>query len=395
MARESAAPMEEGNRYRETFDAAIGDILGQAVRIVAAEPALLIPGTAILRHQRKAASVRRRHEEEGLLVPPVVIASITSRCNLACAGCYMHGRGERPDAEMSPAVLAWVADQAADLGVSVIVLAGGEPLVRLEEIVGLARAHPRILFPVFTNGLLIDDAVAGTIAGCRNLVPVVSFEGLREETDRRRGSGVYDRLLGVCSRLKGRGVFFGCSVTTTRENFDRVTSEAFVRQMLETGARVFTFVEYVPMAPGTGDLVLTRDQKTTLQAVLADYSRTLPALFVGFPGDEDAYGGCLAAGRGFVHVSPSGDLEPCPAAPYSDANLTAVPLRDALQSRLLGRLRETPELLTESSGGCALRANRVWVEELASREAFPAGRAGGCVASGDADGDGVAEGTLF
>src|SRR5512133_2636075 len=128
--------MQEKNRhYRELFDQTIGETISQALRIIAADPKLAIPGTLILHHQRKAAQVRRRHENNGLLVPPVMIASITSRCNLACAGCYMHGRGERPKAEMSPAVLASVGDQAVELGVSVMVLAGGEPLVRLDEIV--------------------------------------------------------------------------------------------------------------------------------------------------------------------------------------------------------------------------------------------------------------------
>ena len=69
-----------------------------------------------------------------------------------------------------------------------------------------------------------------------------------------------------------------------------------------------------------------------------------------------------------MHVSPSGDLEPCPAAPYSDANLGAVPLKEALRSRLLARLREAPEVLTESEGGCALRANRAWVEEITGHD---------------------------
>ena len=206
--------------------------------------------------------MRRQHEREGLLVPPVMIVSITSRCNLACAGCYMHGRGTKP-AEMSPEILASVVAQAAELGVSVIVIAGGEPLVRQEEIFALAKAHPRILFPVFTNGLLIDDIVATAIARYRNIVPVISFEGFREETDTRRGCGVFDRLLAVCARLKERGIFFGCSVTTTRHNFGNVTGEPFIGQMREAGARVFTFVEYVPMEPGTGALVLTPDQKKT------------------------------------------------------------------------------------------------------------------------------------
>ena len=367
MTKNPEERMETSN-FRDQFDVTISETLAQAVRIISSDPALLIPGTLILHHQKKAAMVRKRYEREGLLVPPVIIASITSRCNLACAGCYMHGRHEKPVPEMSPETLASLASQAALLGVSVVVIAGGEPLVRQDEIFRIAKAHPAILFPVFTNGLLIDDAVAETIASCRNLVPVISFEGFREDTDSRRGDGVYDRLLATCARLKRRDIFFGCSVTTTRKNFSSVTDESFIRQMTGAGARVFTFVEYVPMEPGTEDLVLTHEQKKVLQIVLSDFNRKFPALFIGFPGDEDAYGGCLAAGRGFVHVSPAGNLEPCPAAPYSDANLAEMPLKEALASRVLERIREAPEVLTETSGGCALRANRAWVQEIMGRQ---------------------------
>jgi MoaA/NifB/PqqE/SkfB family radical SAM enzyme len=359
--------MEDASgEYRDAFDRTIAETLSQAIRIIAAEPALFLQGSVILHHQRRASGIRKRYEQEGLLVPPVMIASITSRCNLACAGCYMHGRAGTPAPEMSPEILASVASQADELGVSVLVIAGGEPLVRQDEIFALAQDHPKILFPVFSNGLMIDETFAGRIAQHKNIVPVLSFEGFREETDLRRGSGVFDRLLAACGLLKKQGIFFGCSVTTTRENFDRVTGEAFIRQMLTTGARVFAFVEYVPMATGTENLVLTPEQKKDLQIVLANFSRKFPALFIGFPGDEDEYGGCLAAGRGFVHVSPSGDLEPCPAAPYSDANLAQVPLKEALASRLLSRIRDEHGLLTESRGGCALRANRTWVHQILS-----------------------------
>jgi MoaA/NifB/PqqE/SkfB family radical SAM enzyme len=369
MTADGAAPGgTSGIPYRNAFNQTIGETIAQAVRIIGQDPVLLVPGSIILHHQKKAAAVRKRHEEQGLMVPPVMIASITSRCNLACAGCYMHGRGGKPAGEMSSEILVSVVDQAAGLGVSVIVIAGGEPLVRQEEILRIAKAHPRVLFPVFTNGLLIDEPMATAIAACRNIVPVISFEGFRGDTDQRRGHGVFDRLLAAAGRLKERAVFFGCSVTTTRENFFRVTDEAFVREMVKAGVRVFAYVEYVPMAPGTAGLVLTHEQKKALQAVLADFNRKFPALFIGFPGDEEVYGGCLAAGRGFVHVSPSGDLEPCPAAPYSDADLGKVPLEEALRSRLLGRLREKPEVLAETEGGCALRANRAWVEEIMGRD---------------------------
>jgi MoaA/NifB/PqqE/SkfB family radical SAM enzyme len=352
---------------RDVFDRVIAETLAQAIRIIAAEPALVIPGSLILHNQKKAAGVRRRYESEGLVVPPVIIASITSRCNLSCSGCYMHGRQEKPAPEMSSDTLVALADQAAELGVSVFVIAGGEPLVRRDEIFRIAKAHPAILFPVFTNGLLIDEEITAKIAKYRNIVPVISFEGFRQDTDSRRGEGVFERLLAICDLLKQRNTFFGCSVTTTRDNFSRVTDGEFIQQMIRAGVRVFTFVEYVPMAPGTGNLVLTNEQKKVLQIVLSDFNRNHAALFIGFPGDEEEYGGCLAAGRGFVHVSPSGNLEPCPAAPYSDTNLTEIPLKEALRSRLLSRIRDEPEVLTETTGGCALRANRVWVEELTER----------------------------
>ncbi|MGB7787614.1 radical SAM/SPASM domain-containing protein [Methanoregula sp.] len=356
-----------GQDYRRRFDATISAVLHQGLRIIHADPGLFLAGTRIAYHQKKAAAIRKEHEDRGLVVPPVMITSITSQCNLACGGCYMKHRGatEHPG-EMSPETLASLAGQAAELGVSVIVIAGGEPLVRKDEIFQLAGAFPEILFPVFTNGLMIDAGVADAIAGCRNIVPVISFEGFRAETDGRRGTGVYDRLLSICGYLRDRKIFFGCSITITRENFDCVTGETFIRQMIGAGARVFTFVEYVPIEPGTDELALAGEQKIMLNSLMSVFGSKFAAIFIGFPGDEEAFGGCLAAGRGFVHVSPSGDLEPCPAAPLSDANLVHVPLADALRSRLLSRIRDEHGLLTESTGGCALRANRVLVQQVLS-----------------------------
>ena len=308
-----------------------------------------------------------RHEKAGLFVPAVMIVSITSRCNLTCKGCYMKVQRQNTPREMSPAQLVSVVGQAAGLGVSVMVIAGGEPLLRKQEIFSLARSFPDLLFPLFTNGLMIDEACAKEIAGLKNIVPIISFEGFREDTDLRRGLGVYNRLVEACSRLREKKIFFGCSVTVNQANFARVTSEAFVRQMIDMGARVFTYVEYVPIEPGTETLVLSGAQREILNTVLEKFTGQYPALFIGFPGDEEVFGGCLAAGRGFVHVSPYGDLEPCPAAPYSDANLTTVPLEEALKSGFLEEIRKNHGALTETQGGCALWTNRQWVQSLIAK----------------------------
>jgi MoaA/NifB/PqqE/SkfB family radical SAM enzyme len=91
-------------------------------------------------------------------------------------------------------------------------------------------------------------------------------------------------------------------------------------------------------------------------------------LFVAVPGDEKQFGGCLAAGKGFVHISAEGNVEACPFAPYSDSNLRNMSLREALQSRLLKAIRDNQESLQEGQGGCALWDRREWVQSLCTPE---------------------------
>jgi MoaA/NifB/PqqE/SkfB family radical SAM enzyme len=126
---------------------------------------------------------------------------------------------------------------------------------------------------------------------------------------------------------------------------------------------VFFFVEYVPFDAATEDLVVTGAQKDSLPARLAGLREKFPAVFLDFPGDEGAFGGCLASGRGFVHVNARGSVESCPFAPYSDSSIEKMPLADALGSPLLGRIRLLQEGLGHT-GGCALFENREKVESL-------------------------------
>jgi len=358
-------------QYRDLFDNAIAATLLAGIRLIAGSPSLALRGAAILRNQRKAAGIRKQYEKEGIMIPAVMMISLTSRCNLSCKGCYQRAQHRATAPEMDAGQLGSIISQAEELGVSVIVFAGGEPLMRKDEILALAKSHPALLFAVFTNGLLIDEDLAGRIANTRNIVPMLSFEGFRQETDLRRGGGVFDRLLATCSLLKEKGIFFGCSVTVTRINCSRVLDAAFTESMLAAGSRAFAFVEYVPVEPGTEDLVVTPEQRSALNRCLAGFSDTYPAIFIGFPGNEAIYGGCLASGRGFIHVSPSGDLEPCPAAPFSDANLTQMPLKEALRSGLLEKIRMEHGRLTETDGGCALWTNRNWVLGLLGKTVKP------------------------
>ncbi|MBP2134208.1 MoaA/NifB/PqqE/SkfB family radical SAM enzyme [Methanomicrobium sp. W14] len=355
----------EERSYRDIFDGVIEATIKNAGRIASKNPGLVLTGAKIAYHQKKAAAKRAEYERKGVLVPGVMMISLTSRCNLTCMGCYMNSRECRlGSSDMTDEEVSDIISQARDLGVSAVVFAGGEPFLRLPLILSLAKRYHEMLFPVFTNGLLIDEAVSKELGRHKNIVPMLSLEGFSVETDFRRGEGTYEKLMDVCRRLSERGMFFGCSLMVTSKNMPCVTGEEFVSDMVSRGVLAFVYVEYVPIEAGTEDLVLTKEQQSHLREKLHEYCDRFPALFIGFPGDEDAYGGCLAAGRGFVHVSPSGDLEPCPAAPFSDMNLKTVPLEDALKSGLLEKIRKSHGMLTESGGGCALWANREWVKTL-------------------------------
>ena len=85
---------------------------------------------------------------------------------------------------------------------------------------------------------------------------------------------------------------------------------------------------------------------------------------ISFPGDEKHMGGCLAAGRGFFHIGPDGNAEPCPFSPYSDSNVLTLGVKGALQSPLFKKLRAVHLVGGEHSGGCALWEHREEVEQM-------------------------------
>ncbi len=100
---------------------------------------------------KKAAAYRKKREREGLHIPAFLIASITGSCNLHCEGCYSRDthattdeeqKGELTDKEWSD-----IFTEAKSLGISFIVLAGGEPLLR-EGVIKAAAATGGVMFPV-------------------------------------------------------------------------------------------------------------------------------------------------------------------------------------------------------------------------------------------------------
>ncbi len=323
----------------------------------------------LLRHlfwQWQAGLIRREQEKKGLHVPAFAICSVTHTCNLRCKGCYSHHlHTKEPGQELSIERLERMIGEAQSLGLWLMLIGGGEPLMR-SGLIALLCKYQKMMFPIFTNGLLLDEKAADEIQHAKNIIPIVSIEGDQMQTDERRGRGVYKQVKGTFARLQKRNMLFGASVTVTSENIHLVTDEAFVSELHQNGCSIVFYIEYIPCE--NEKLVISEAQRQLLGKRLTRLRKEYPIMLVAFPGDEALFGGCLAAGRGFVHISSSGSVEPCPFSPFSDISIENESLAKALDSKFLKAVRNNHEMLSEHEGGCALWENREWVSSLLQNE---------------------------
>ncbi len=346
----------------------VEEIVRDAIKATLSNPKESLFMARFARASQKAAKLRRDAETRGEHIPPFLISSITSRCNLHCAGCYARANNTCHDEavrnQLSDREWERIFLEARALGISFILLAGGEPLIR-QDVIKKAGQIPDILFPVFTNGTMIQKEYLSIFDQHRNLVPVLSIEGDKDRTDQRRGDGIYAVLQKSMIELKENNLIYGASITVTKENKEEVTNREFLDSLYTNGCKLVFYVEYVPMEQGQEMLAPDDKDREYMDKAVENLRKTYDGmLFISFPGDEKTSGGCLAAGRGFFHINPTGGAEPCPFSPYSDTSLRDCSLKEALQSPLFLRLREDDILLTDHLGGCVLYNQRELVEEL-------------------------------
>ena len=349
----------------------IRNIMGHAYTNVLANPR---EARFVARMQKAFRRSERRRkavlEAEELAVPPFLIASIATTCNLQCKGCYARKNGIAADPgaskkeTLTPEQWRTIFDDAAAMGVSFCLLAGGEPLTQ-RAILEQAAEVKDIIFPVFTNATLIGPQYIDFFKRHLNIVPVVSLEGDAEATDGRRGKGVYQRALLSMEMLHKEHLFFGTSITVTTENYRKVTSLDYLRHLAELGCRLVFFVEYVPFDESTQHLAFKDEHVAEMEELLEQRREEVKdIIFLSFPGDEKALDGCLAAGRGFFHIGPDGAAEPCPFSPFSDSNVAQMGLKEALKSPLFTKIRAAKALGWEHTGGCTLYEHRDEVEAM-------------------------------
>lgn len=151
---------------------------------------------------------------------PVVIWNLTRRCNLACKHCYAISSNREFPGELSTDELYTVMDDLKAFRVPVLILSGGEPLLR-PDIFDLSKRAKGMGFYVglSTNGTMITEENVGAIAECGYDYVGISLDGIESTHDRfRRREGAYRESLHGIRLCRDKGLKVGVRFTLTQDN---------------------------------------------------------------------------------------------------------------------------------------------------------------------------------
>jgi len=155
---------------------------------------------------------------------PVVIWNLIRRCNLTCKHCYSISADTDFPNELSTEQVFGVMDDLKQFGVPVLILSGGEPLLR-PDIFDIAHRAKAMGFytALSTNGTLIDDSNIEKIAGVGFDYLGISIDGIAETHDKfRRKEGAFDASMAALRRCHALGIKVGLRFTMTQDNAEEL-----------------------------------------------------------------------------------------------------------------------------------------------------------------------------
>jgi len=337
--------------------------------------------------------------------PYVISWNLTYRCNLACEHCYLDAGGSplvqseafADRGELSTDECRKVIDDIASFAPeALVILTGGEPLLRRDIVPIIRHAHASDLWVVVgTNGVSITETLAQLLKkeGVRGLA--LSLDAL--DADRhdgfRRVKGAWDNTVRGAKILDQVGLPFIVQTTVGAHNRDELKQIADFA-FTELGAKVWNL--YFLVQTGRGEFVsdiapeeydgvlaqLSEIQKEYKGRMMVN-AKCAPHYIKQLYGEDPASpflktfsggaGGC-PAGSHYMGIRPNGDATPCPYLPVFGGNLREQKLSEIWrESETFTRIRQRPRLggrcgdceFNGYCGGCRARAYGVTGDMMA------------------------------
>ncbi len=300
--------------------------------------------------------------KRGEFFPPYLYISIINSCNLRCQGCWVdvEAKQEKIEAE----ALDKMINEAKEMGNVFFGILGGEPFMH-KEMLEVLEKHPDAYFQVFTNGHFITDEVAKKIRRLGNVTPLISVEGSEIISDQRRGrGGVYNQTMAGIHNCLNNKVMTGVCTSLCQSNYEDLLQEEWIDRLIEMGVMYTWFHIYRPVGKdSTPELALTLEQQKQARQFVVDMRVKKPIIVIDAYYDADGTSLCPAV-TGFTHhISPWGDIEPCPVVQFSKESIyDSRGLKETFNSSEF--LRGFRELAATHTRGCVALERPDLVVEL-------------------------------
>ena len=312
----------------------------------------------------RSVEAYKRRLARGEHFPPFLFLSIINSCQLRCQGCWVDV--EAPRKMMDLDTLNGIVSDAKRHGNSYFGILGGEPFLH-PNLVDLLASHPDCYFQIFTNGQLITDDVARELRRLGNASPLVSIEGTAAVSDERRGrSHVLDRTLAGLESCRRHRLVTGVATSVCQSNLDLV-NEAWLRRLIGMGVHYVWFHTYRVVGPHPApELALRPEQVVAVRRFVVEMRSRLPLIIVDAYWDDEGRALCPMATGVSHHISPYGDVEPCPIIQFATESVGDG--RDFYQ-RMTGSafLRDFRETAARTTRGCIVLERPDLVRELVVR----------------------------
>ena len=201
--------------------------------------------------------------------------SLTEDCNLHCRYCFTDAQlcVKRPDVkknELTTEQVFDILDNVSEAGTMAIQFAGGEPLLRrdLVEIISYAVSK-NIYTALNTNGTLVEKSIVRALSDAGLSQVKVSVDGLRENHDWNRGSGVFDKAINAIKLFRDYGQIPSVYLIMTLSNVNYSDLVPLLDLTRELGVE-FIMVEFLPVGHSLGKhkWELSNDQRRVAQRLL-------------------------------------------------------------------------------------------------------------------------------
>lgn len=306
----------------------------------------------------------KRRIQRGEYFPPFLYVSIINSCNLRCQGCWVDV--EEKDAIDLDLLNRTITD-AKRHGNSFFGILGGEPFMH-PQLLDLLAAHPDCYFQLFTNGQFITEGIAHRLRELGNATPLVSIEGREFVSDERRGrQGVFGKTMrGLENCLRAR-LLTGVATSVCQTNIDELLIERWLRELIDRGVHYVWYHTYRPVGPKSNfQLALRPDQLVRVRRFVVEMRAKMPIAIVDAYYDDRGQALCPMATGISHHISPRGDIEPCPILQFAVENIRDQ--RGLFETmKQSSFLRDFRELSAEATRGCVVLERPDLVKELVLR----------------------------